>query len=370
MNLLLTTPNPLLITSYLGRNPNSVALLVSVSELLALPILASCPSYLNFPYDHPNFVGTFYGIGVNKWIRGASGVVVLDADVPWIRLHNHLSSDLDSQVDGADPSKKAGRKIIRIDTDVLKRGMNMGVDLLGGEGDEGDEEIVCEADSGIALRQILLALQSGRYMLPKEAIAARREKLRANYEARLRVLETLGSPTVSPSPSTPATSKIDGDSSKSSPSPPPPGVPPAIFRLLSTLSSHLPQNTLVLNEGISNYPFIWDFLAPSRSPGAMFTSGSSSLGWGLGAAIGMSLAAKCGRALGVVGGQGGNSTSAEIKEGWKPQLIVLLVGDGSYVFGVPSAAYWMARRYDTVKLFHLYLCLLTNFIDLSYFNRT
>ena len=80
----------------------------------------------------------------------------------------------------------------------------------------------------------------------------------------------------------------------------------------------------------------------------------------------MSLAAKCGRALGVVGGQDGNSTKAEIKEGWTPELIVLLVGDGSYVFGVPSAAYWMARRYDTVKLFHLYLCLLTKFVDISF----
>lgn len=28
-------------------------------------------------------------------------------------------------------------------------------------------------------------------------------------------------------------------------------------------------------------------------------------------------------------------------------LIVLVVGDGSFLFGVPSSAYWMARRYST-----------------------
>jgi len=32
------------------------------------------------------------------------------------------------------------------------------------------------------------------------------------------------------------------------------------------------------------------------------------------------------------------------------ELIVVIVGDGSFIFGVPSAAYWMARRYNTPYL--------------------
>jgi hypothetical protein len=30
-------------------------------------------------------------------------------------------------------------------------------------------------------------------------------------------------------------------------------------------------------------------------------------------------------------------------------LITVIVGDGTYIFGIPSAAFWMARRYDTVS---------------------
>ena len=29
--------------------------------------------------------------------------------------------------------------------------------------------------------------------------------------------------------------------------------------------------------------------------------------------------------------------------------MVAIVGDGTFLFGVPSAAYWMARRYNTVS---------------------
>ena len=57
-------------------------------------------------------------------------------------------------------------------------------------------------------------------------------------------------------------------------------------------------------------------------PGTMFTSGSSSLGWNGGAAIGVKLA--------------------------QPDAkVVALCGDGSYMFSVPSTVHWMARNYRT-----------------------
>ena len=46
----------------------------------------------------------------------------------------------------------------------------------------------------------------------------------------------------------------------------------------------------MLNEGITNYPTIFDHLAMSR-PGSIFASGGGSLGWSGGAAIGAKLAA-------------------------------------------------------------------------------
>ena len=62
----------------------------------------------------------------------------------------------------------------------------------------------------------------------------------------------------------------------------------------------------MLNEGITNYPTIWDHIGAGK-PGTMFTSGGSSLGWNGGAAIGMKLA--------------------------RPdKTVVVLSGDGSYMF--------------------------------------
>lgn len=46
---------------------------------------------------------------------------------------------------------------------------------------------------------------------------------------------------------------------------------------------------VILNEAISNYPNVWNFIRPER-PGSFYTSGGSSLGWGLGASVGAVLA--------------------------------------------------------------------------------
>ena len=80
-------------------------------------------------------------------------------------------------------------------------------------------------------------------------------------------------------------------------------------------------DAIVVNEGITNYPAICDHMARQK-PGTMFASGGGSLGWSGGAAIGMKLAAPD-----------------------KP--LVVMCGDGSYMFSAPSTVHWMARRYRT-----------------------
>jgi acetolactate synthase-1/2/3 large subunit len=87
------------------------------------------------------------------------------------------------------------------------------------------------------------------------------------------------------------------------------------------LRRHIDADTLVLNEGISNYHTIIDHLAMTR-PGSMFTSGGGSLGWNGGAAIGAKLACP-------------------------ERTVMALCGDGSYMFSVPSSVHWMARQYET-----------------------
>jgi acetolactate synthase-1/2/3 large subunit len=87
-------------------------------------------------------------------------------------------------------------------------------------------------------------------------------------------------------------------------------------------------DALVLMEAITNYQVVADHLRASR-PGSLIGSGGSSLGWGSGGAIGAKLAAP-------------------------ERVVVCLTGDGSYLFGVPSSAQWVARRYGAPALTVIY----------------
>ena len=51
---------PLVVTSYVGRNPAAVAELVRLCERLGIGVLESVPSAMNFPHDDPLYLG-------NQW---------------------------------------------------------------------------------------------------------------------------------------------------------------------------------------------------------------------------------------------------------------------------------------------------------------
>lgn len=107
-------------------------------------------------------------------------------------------------------------------------------------------------------------------------------------------------------------------------------VPNIVGTLRKAIQMHTKRGkkgTLVLNEAISNFPSAWMHLRP-ETPGNIYTSGGSSLGYALGAAVGASL-------------------GGEVSEGGGYELVVVIVGDGSFLFGVPGSAYWMARKYGT-----------------------
>ena len=54
---LASATNPLIVTSYLGRNPDAVPALVELAELLAIPVLESAACHVNFPGDHQLHAG-------------------------------------------------------------------------------------------------------------------------------------------------------------------------------------------------------------------------------------------------------------------------------------------------------------------------
>src|SRR5581483_3695339 len=88
------------------------------------------------------------------------------------------------------------------------------------------------------------------------------------------------------------------------------------------------QRTVILFEEPSGTELIPSMLRLQR-PGSFFASGGAGLGWGINAAIGAKLA----------------RPDAEV---------ISLVGDGSYLFGVPSSAYWVARTYGAPQLTVIY----------------
>jgi len=269
--------SPLVVTSYLGRNPDAVPILVELSELLSIPVYLSCPSSVSFPMDHPHFAGISYGMGENKWLREADVILVLDSDIPWIPVHNKPRQDA---------------RIFHIDVDVLKQ--NMGMFHL-------DAEILAKADCHLALKAVLQAIDPSS--INHILVSDRKKKLSSFH------LNWISSNSLA--------EQEDFESTAIT-------VPHA----MATLRKLLPSKTLLLNEAVSNYIPVWSHLRPSRV-GSAYTSGASSLGWGLGAAIGAT--------IGKTAIPGSNDN----------EFVVLVVGDGSFLFGVPSSAYWIARRYDT-----------------------
>lgn len=95
------------------------------------------------------------------------------------------------------------------------------------------------------------------------------------------------------------------------------------------LAEAIDEDTIVVDESLSSSMAVSRYI-PRTRPGTIFSSGGSSLGFGLGASLGVKLAAP-------------------------DRNVVCLVGDGSFIFGCPTPAFWAASVY------HLpFLCVVFN----------
>jgi acetolactate synthase I/II/III large subunit len=271
---LLAAASPLVVTSYLGRDPDAVAALTELCELVAAGVVESVPMRMNFPAGHPLHLGYQWNTaGQNPVLAGADVVLVAGSDVPWIPATNRPS---------------ASARIYVLDADPVKEQMTLWhVPAVR----------YARADLAIALRQVAGAVRrlggpdpaatQGR----AERLAATHQAQRAEWAAREQ-----------PGP--------DGT------------ITPAY--LVACVREAIGPDALVLTEAITNYQAVCEHLRPSR-PGSLLGSGGSSLGWSGGAAVGAKLAAP-------------------------DRTVVSLVGDGSYLFGVPASAQWLARRYRAPSL--------------------
>src|SRR5215469_6032112 len=129
---------PLVVTSYLGRNPQAVEELVRLCRCTGMGVLESVANYLNFPSDNELYVGVQGNEPVqNPCLAEADFVLVMDSDVPWIPSKN-----------GPNPQAR----IFHIDIDPIKEHMPLWYIPA---------RKVFRADCATALRQVHDQLGSG-----------------------------------------------------------------------------------------------------------------------------------------------------------------------------------------------------------------
>jgi acetolactate synthase-1/2/3 large subunit len=272
---LATARAPLVVTSFVGRNPLAVQALVQLCERLGVGVLESVPNYVNFPHNNVLYQGNQWNEPrQNAALSEADVVLVVDSDIPWIPTSSAPNADA---------------AIYHIDVDPLK--MQMPLWYISARGR-------FAADAETALGQINAELD--KVTVDPALVELRRARWGELHAVRKTRLAEKECPS----------GRLTGE------------------YLTAMIRRRLTPETLVVNEGISNYQPIFDHLALSE-PGMMFTSGGGSLGWNGGAAIGAKLA-------------------------HPGKTVIALTGDGSYMFSVPSSVHWMARRYHTPFLTVIY----------------
>lgn len=233
VSILKNAKNPLIITSYLGRNKESVPQLVELSETFAIPVIESTPSYVNFPSDHPLHLGYMGG----QLLKEADVILVIDSDVPWVYTLNRPGENC---------------TIIHLDIDPLKESLPLW-------------HYPVHSSYRVNSYEVLLQLNeySKKVTLNENAIKERfaeMKKLHDQQRKEWKAKEQLSeSGFITPE------------------------------WLTQCLRNVVDEDTIILNETITNALTISQSL-PRKKPGTLFTNGGTGLGWNGGAAIGAKLA--------------------------------------------------------------------------------
>ena len=223
--------NPIIITSSLGKNHESVMELVKLCEKYAIGVVEAPPSFMNFPGDHDLHLGT----NVDEVLKDSDFALVIDAEVPWLPIKTKCPENC---------------RLFYIDIDPIKDTIPLW---------NYPAELFIRADSYTALKQIIGAME--KQNTDNETIAARYKKY-AEKHAQIRAKEA---------------EKVISTN----------GITPEF--LVKTVAEVTDENTIILNEAITNTAVVENYM-PRNKPGTRFHSEGSSLGWNGGAAIGIKLA--------------------------------------------------------------------------------
>lgn len=234
--LLIGAESPLIVTKYLGRNPEAVSHLVELAELLSIPVIQQ-PSYMNFPTDHPLYVGT----QTVKHAKNADVLFFIDIDVPW----EPPSRDL----------LRPDAKIIHLERDPL-------FTAIPGWGFPADLAVTGCSEISLPVLTSIIKAKLGAGSRTK--LDERRKKTEAEHRAMIREVEASIEAVKNQKPMSPLwVSKCIGDV--------------------------MDEKTILVNETVTSR--LAEVIRLTR-PGCQFgTPPAGHLGWGLGAAIGTKLGA-------------------------------------------------------------------------------
>jgi len=273
--MLIGAEEPLIITGYSGRHPESVKSLVELAETLGARVVSS-QYYMNFPTNHP----LFGGFGAEPYLKDADVIFIIDHDVPYIPAYADL---------------KPEAKIIHFDIDIVKKDFPMwgfAADML------------VECDSSKALPLLNKTIRQKATDGDNERFKTRFQRLESEQRQRLEQSRDNAIIKADQKP-------ISGD------------------WICYCLNEIIDKDAIIVEEAVTNRFAALRYIERTR-PGTFFTSEGSSLGWGMGAALGAKLASP-------------DST------------VVSLVGDGTFIFGSPISVLWAANAYKAP-----FLCVVFN----------
>lgn len=233
---LIAADSPLIVTRYLGRNPDAVDFLVDFAELLAIPVVQQL-SYVNFPTDHPLSVGT----QTSHYLPDADLLFLIDIDVPWTPPNRNVLRN--------------GVKIIHLERDPLFTG-------IPGWGFPADLPLTGCSDVSLPVLTSIIRAKLATGAIDQSKLEDRRKKAAAEHAAVIGAIDATIEATKSQKPIHPVwLSKCIGDV--------------------------MDDRTIIIDETITSN--LADVI-PLNRPGSLFGyPPAAHLGWGLGAAIGVKL---------------------------------------------------------------------------------
>ncbi|KAF2212800.1 hypothetical protein CERZMDRAFT_111828 [Cercospora zeae-maydis SCOH1-5] len=283
---LIEASRPLIIVGYTGRNHATLPELVKLAD--AIPGIRVLDGLgSDVCFPFSHRASLGVAIGKHQAILDADAILCIDCDVPWIPTQC---------------KPREGTRIYHIDIDPLKT--NIPLHYIAAT-----HRYRADAYTAIVqLNEYIQARPHCQNLRSKEPYASRWEALAKEHTERLAK--------IAQSAATPADLSISPNTSY----------------LTRRIRESVPKDTIFCVEVVTNAPFVYEQLQLDE-PGKLVNPGGGGLGWSGGGTIGVKLATDH-----LAGGVN------------KGNFVCEIVGDGTYMFGVPGTAYWIARRYKLPTL--------------------